>query len=199
MKGLSGKLYIATLASIVYHAEGAFKVSRSVGELAPETNKHNIKRAVCKDCDYKEYSTVLFQDATPSEKSFFETTFVEFITSKHFDDSIFHLLIPDNLSEDVILDIRSHSFVEALEHVVEIRENELYFNKQRIGVRNLKDVNPRPESVIYLGNEGNNTWVYVVDSGIDDHSQFGKRIDRSLSKTFEVSREQENFPSFDCR
>eukprot|EP00121_Abeoforma_whisleri_P010401 Awhi_evm1s9591 len=120
----------------------------SPGELAPELNKNNKKRALHSE-NSKEYSTVHFEDATAFEKESFLKEFAEFVKSSHFDNSIVHLIIPDALYEDVTLEITAKSFVQFLEHVVELRENDLYRNKQRVGVRYLEDVNEKEETVIY--------------------------------------------------
>eukprot|EP00121_Abeoforma_whisleri_P009864 Awhi_evm1s9082 len=191
-QGLIGLATIVQCRGIVKgHAE---RFLRSAGDLADELNKGHQHRHIREKRDGEEENIlgymVNFEDMSSGEEDFMED-FGEFVVQnyKEHDLSFMYLEIPESVSEDAIIEIRSKSYVESVEHELQYHSKALYWNKGRVGsVTNTGN---------YVGNtdfEGNGygTHIYIIDSGIDDHPEFGNRIDRSLSRGFGRS------DSYDC-
>eukprot|EP00121_Abeoforma_whisleri_P014764 Awhi_evm1s13617 len=171
-------LPIAIVQAFSYQNEAIGR--RSPLELAPEINKGHPHRHR-KFAESLKYSICFYDDALQEELNSFEMQYNEFFVKKSSVFKIVYLEIPDSLAEDVLLDIRTEPFVEAVEHVLYYKENNIYWNKERIAVKNLSEVSNDRKLFVGLGNDVD---IYVVDSGIDDHAEFGNSIDRKRSKQF---------------
>eukprot|EP00121_Abeoforma_whisleri_P000251 Awhi_evm1s226 len=174
------------------------KFTRSSGELAFELNKGHQHRHVRKRRDGEIEDLLGFMVnfnnfSVGKEDIDFMEVFGEFVVRnyKKNDLAFMYLEIPESLSEDVILDIRTKSYIHSVEHELAYHAKSKYWHKGRISsIDNAGN---------YVGNrdfEGNGygTHIYVLDSGIDDHPEFGTRIDRTLSKPFGASRTD----TYDC-
>eukprot|EP00121_Abeoforma_whisleri_P011725 Awhi_evm1s10825 len=165
-----------------------------INGMAQELNKgHPDRHRRSGDLSLR-YAIVFTRDTTPDQWSSFEETYHDFIVKKFNNFKIMHLEIPDSLAQDdVILEIRSLPQISAVEHVLEVHETGLFYNKDRLQTRNFEDL---PESSHDFQGNGYGTYMYFIDSGIDDHSEFGTRIDRDESKTFGT---RVGTDSYDCR
>eukprot|EP00121_Abeoforma_whisleri_P012153 Awhi_evm1s11215 len=174
MKLLNGLLGLAAAAqyNIVVQAN-VERFLRSAGDLAHEINKDHEQRHIREKRDGEEENhlgyMVNFQDISVGEEDFTEN-FGEFVIRNYKDDgfSFMYLEIPESLSEDAILDIRSKAYVESVEHELQYHPRALYWNKGRVST---------------VDNSGN--YVGNLDfEGNDDHPEFENRIDRDLSQGF---------------
>eukprot|EP00121_Abeoforma_whisleri_P009123 Awhi_evm1s8382 len=186
------------------------KVPRDSNNLAPILNSGH-RHASRRSDTSASYGILLHSNAAVTEKKEFETDFGEFLTKKLPKFDAMYVEIPDNIAEEVLLDIRSRSYVEIVETVLKISHHEteklpemdpkknLHWNMFAVSGKNLendKDMVAVPtEAGVFMG-QGHRVYVYVIDSGIDDHVEFGLRINREKSKGF-GSRAPED--SYDCR
>eukprot|EP00121_Abeoforma_whisleri_P015058 Awhi_evm1s13883 len=178
---------LALLALCYTQAKGSFQ--RPGNDLAFENNK-NHRHRYRRSNNLLGYTVSFEKDTTESMKEDFNSQFQEFVVNEFEGLNFVHLHIPDAISEDVILDIRRKIYVKVIDHETAYKSYALYWNKDRVGVRDQKDI--RAGNGDYEGN-GFGTYIYVVDSGIDDHIEFGNRIDRNASMFFE-----ERTDSYDC-
>eukprot|EP00121_Abeoforma_whisleri_P008509 Awhi_evm3s7813 len=147
-----------------------------------------------------------YKDISPIEKEEFETEFGEFIWKTLPKFNLAFVEIPEIMEEDLISEIRTKSFVRMVEHVVMRYESE---NKKKKGSKdkkmfwNLATVtNSTSESrQNQVFGTGFRVQIYVIDSGVDDHVEFGSRINRKLSKSFRTQKDPygDNNDTFDCR
>eukprot|EP00121_Abeoforma_whisleri_P002645 Awhi_evm1s2381 len=161
--------------------------------LAPEINKNHPHASHRRNPDLMKCTVSFFTDAEEVELNEFKNQFEEFITAELSMFSMIHLELPQALSEDIILEIREKLYVQAIEHSVELRQNNFYWNKKRVGARDTVEVDVNQKS--NFGGNGQATYIYVIDSGIDDHSDFGSRINRFLSTGFGTRAADD---SYDC-
>eukprot|EP00121_Abeoforma_whisleri_P016674 Awhi_evm2s15289 len=173
----------------------AYSSDLNNGELCPEINKghpHRVKRSATSSSFTVGYK----ENVSLTDKSEFESEFQEFIRKSL---PIFNLIffeIPDSLEQDVIFDIRSRSVVRMVEHVVmrheAKREKSLHWNLDSLVHESNRKM---------IDGAGYGVTIYVVDSGIDDHAEFGSRIDRKRSKSFRSQKDAngDTTDSFDCR
>eukprot|EP00121_Abeoforma_whisleri_P006265 Awhi_evm1s5695 len=166
---------------------------RASVSLAPEINKDHPHASHRRNPELKKCTVSFFVDTEEAELTEFKNEFEEFITAELGIFSLIHLELPQALSEEIILEIREKSFVQAVEHSVELRQNNFYWNKKRIGAKDAKDVNMNQKSS--FGGDGEGVYIFVIDSGVDDHSDFGARINRDLSAGFGTRSADD---SYDC-
>eukprot|EP00121_Abeoforma_whisleri_P006086 Awhi_evm1s5527 len=162
--------------------------------LAPEINKNHPHASHRRNPDLLKCTVSFFVDAEENELENFKNEFEEFITAELTIFSLIHLELPQGLSEEIILEIREKAFVQAIEHSVELRQNNFYWNKKRIGAKEARDVNMNQKSS--FGGDGEGVYIFVIDSGVDDHSDFGARINRDLSAGFGTRLAND---SYDCK
>eukprot|EP00121_Abeoforma_whisleri_P012912 Awhi_evm1s11919 len=111
---------------------------RSENELAVEINKgHQNRHIRSRRQDEKEDHLgfmVNFNNMTVGQEDF-HSDFGEFIVKNYRDDglSFVYLQIPESLSEDVILDVRTKSYIQSVEHELTYQPKALYWNKGRVG------------------------------------------------------------------
>eukprot|EP00121_Abeoforma_whisleri_P008882 Awhi_evm1s8159 len=148
------------------------------GFLAPELNKNHPHKHR-RNADSLKYTICFSNKVSSMDVSDFKTQFSEFIIKdfKHF--NIVHVEIPDVTAQDVLLDMRAHEAVEVVENILTTFEQNMYWNKARIQTENFSDVTHHSEDFLGMGAD---TYIFIVDSGVDDHVEFGNRIDRDLSK-----------------
>eukprot|EP00121_Abeoforma_whisleri_P010680 Awhi_evm1s9853 len=101
--------------------------------LAPEINKNHPHASHRRNSDLMKCTVSFFVDAEEAEWEEFKNEFEEFITAELGLLSLVHLELPQALSEDVILEIREKLYVQAIEHSVELRQNNFYWNKKLVG------------------------------------------------------------------
>eukprot|EP00121_Abeoforma_whisleri_P001923 Awhi_evm1s1722 len=170
-----------------FQAQGSFQ--RPENDFSLENNKnhrHRYRRAN----DMLGYSVSFEKDMTENMKKDFREQFQEFVVDEFEGLDFVHLHVPEAISDDVIMDLKQKTYVKVIDHETAYKSYALYWNKDRIGVHEQKDI--RAGNGDYEGN-GFGVYIYVVDSGIDDHIEFGNRIDRTASMAFE-----ERTDSYDC-
>eukprot|EP00121_Abeoforma_whisleri_P008582 Awhi_evm1s7876 len=88
-----------------------------------------------------------------------------------------------------MLEIRREPFVKAVDHDITLQPTG-FWNKERIAAKNQWEMGSN--NAVFIGN-GEGVFIFVVDTGIDDHVEFGNRIDRGLSRAF-----GERTDTYDC-
>eukprot|EP00121_Abeoforma_whisleri_P013971 Awhi_evm1s12890 len=171
------------------HVQAQGQYQRSENDLALENNqnhRHRYRRAN----NVLGYSVSFEKDMVESMKEDFNSQFQEFVVSEFNGLNFVHLHVPEAISDDVVFDLKRKSYIRAIDHETAYKSYALYWNKDRVGVRDRMDI--RAGNGDYEGN-GFGVYIYVVDSGIDDHIEFGNRVDRNASRFFE-----ERTDSYDC-
>eukprot|EP00121_Abeoforma_whisleri_P009202 Awhi_evm1s8457 len=153
-------------------------------------NNQNHRHRYRRSNDMLGYSVSFEKDMSDSMKEDFSLQFQEFVVDEFEGLNFVHLHVPEAISDDVILDLKKKTYVKVIDHETAYKSYALYWNKDRIGVHEQKDI--RAGNGDFEGN-GFGVYIYVVDSGIDDHIEFGNRVDRATSKYFE-----ERIDSYDC-
>eukprot|EP00121_Abeoforma_whisleri_P013395 Awhi_evm1s12357 len=171
------------------------KFQRLDGSLAPENNKQHIDRHIRRSAEGEDdlLRFVVRFDVGDEMENDFESSFGEFVVQS-FDDYPFKFLdIPSVISEEAIMEIRQKTYVLSVSHEVTFFPKSLYWNKGRISDEDISDA--------YVGNPefegtGHGVHIYILDSGVDDHPEFGTRVERDgggLGKAF-LSRSN----TYDC-
>eukprot|EP00121_Abeoforma_whisleri_P004943 Awhi_evm1s4471 len=118
--------------------KGNNKFIRSDNDLAPEINRGHQHRHMRKRRDDEEEDhlgfMVNFDDLSVGEEDFHED-FGEFVLKNYKEHGLkfMYLEIPESISEDVVLDVRSKSYIHSVEHELSYRPKALYWNKGRVG------------------------------------------------------------------
>eukprot|EP00121_Abeoforma_whisleri_P016691 Awhi_evm1s15304 len=139
---------------------------RDVDDLAPEVNKNHPQVYRRNANDLSKYTVCFYEDTPLHEISEFQNEFEEFIVKRLPNFDLVHVEIPTALSEDVILDIRAETFVEVVENVLTLSSHDIHWNKARVGAINFYDIGSGDQE--FYG-RGFGAYIYVIDSGIDDH------------------------------
>eukprot|EP00121_Abeoforma_whisleri_P008091 Awhi_evm1s7413 len=142
-----GSLFCTLTAAVVTESletttssieSGNQRFLRSSNDLAPEINKdhqfrHSRKRRDDEEEDHFGFM-INFHDMSLGEEDFLGD-FGEFVTKNYAEDglSFMHLEIPESLAEDVLLELRSKSYVHSVEHELLYHSKALYWNKGRVG------------------------------------------------------------------
>eukprot|EP00121_Abeoforma_whisleri_P013620 Awhi_evm1s12569 len=189
MRFYDSALFFLSLTTSFLSGSGRVRLKRGDNELAPELNRDHSKRHR-RSVESLLYA-VCFDGATTQEWNSFQEDYSEFIVKSYPNFEVAHLDIPDSLADSILLDIRSEPFVEAVEHVLDLHSSNMYWNKERIAVRDIQNVASGNSE--FQGN-GYGTYIYIIDSGIDDHLEFGSRIDREESRGFGTRTD-----GYDCR
>eukprot|EP00121_Abeoforma_whisleri_P015528 Awhi_evm1s14302 len=157
------------------------KRNRDENGLAPELHKDhpNVHRREYNG--FSKYTVCFYQDASLSEISKFHSEFDEFIVARLPNFNLVQLEVPVILSEDVILDIRAQQVVAVVENVLTLTSHDIHWNKARTGAIHFNDIGSGNQK--FYGS-GFDAYIYVIDSGVDDHLEFGSRIKRDESKGF---------------
>eukprot|EP00121_Abeoforma_whisleri_P017283 Awhi_evm2s15836 len=203
-------LFGVTFYSNEFFAEGRNNRSRDIDGLAPILN-HGHRHVYRRSPDFLKFGIVFYKGTAQQERDLFETDYSEFIVSKYPNfNGLIHLEIPGaqffrdflilhwhslgmHMRMPLILqDIRSLEYVEAVENILTLRESNMYWNQDVLSSQS-KDFVSEPG--VFYG-QGSEVDIYIIDSGIDDHSEFGNRINREKSKGF-YSRAAND--SYDCR
>eukprot|EP00121_Abeoforma_whisleri_P017282 Awhi_evm1s15836 len=177
---------VSTAATLVVNGS---TFERSSFDLAPETNKnHRLRHR--RDGGILRFS-IVFEDKLSKEATEdFQYNFNEFVVKNYNEFNFAHLEIPEAIAEDVVNVMKLKTYISAIDHEVTHTPHGLYWNKDRIGVVERQEMKSGNRD--FVGN-GFGTYIYVVDSGIDDHVEFGNRIDRTASKGFDGRTD-----TFDC-
>eukprot|EP00121_Abeoforma_whisleri_P000905 Awhi_evm1s803 len=121
------------------------------------------------------YTVAFYHDSrSAQEMEAFLTEFHEFVYREYQSLKLAHLLIPDYLCDDIILDIRNNPAVDSITHEVLIETHG--WEKTKISASKFS-------SGKFEG-DGAGVLIFIIDSGIDDHPEFENRVDRSLSMAF---------------
>eukprot|EP00121_Abeoforma_whisleri_P005234 Awhi_evm1s4736 len=168
--------------------------SRDEHGLAPEINGNHPHRMRSSE-DSLKYAVGF--------RYFEEDGFSEFIVQKIENFDLVHVEIPISMAEDVLVDIRSKSYVEGVENILKLHSHNIYWNKARVGLRTHSEFmikgNSNQREIIGIGHD---VYIYVIDSGVDDHVEFGNRIVRQDSMGFGNRKSGSVYSSedsYDCR
>eukprot|EP00121_Abeoforma_whisleri_P004602 Awhi_evm1s4160 len=110
---------------------GVTQRRRDADGLAPELNKDHPHRE--RTSLHSSFQVCFHKTTSNSDWEDFDSVFDEFILKRLPNFDVVHLEIPNDLIEDVITEIRSLQYVEAVEHVISLFEHhQLYWNIARV-------------------------------------------------------------------
>eukprot|EP00121_Abeoforma_whisleri_P015650 Awhi_evm1s14404 len=134
------KAFRVTLCTLFFQSvcvNGRIGRVRDVDGLAPELNRDHPHRQ--RSADSFQLSVCFVKSISTAEMSDFKEFFDEFVIKRLPGFDIVHIELPNSLAEEVILDIRSKFYVEAVEHPVliheHVNEQDIYWNLARITTR----------------------------------------------------------------
>eukprot|EP00121_Abeoforma_whisleri_P008934 Awhi_evm2s8201 len=165
---------------------------RSLDNLAPEMNA-NHPQLFKRSSDTTRYTIKFYNGHHESHFQEFQGEHSEFIIKELPLIDAVHIEIPDAIKEEVIFNIRQKQYVEAVENELTIREHNMYWNKDMVNQRTETPLGPNYRNG-ELDGKGRRTKIIIIDSGIDDHVEFGMQIDRTKSLGFGTRSD-----SYDCR
>eukprot|EP00121_Abeoforma_whisleri_P008626 Awhi_evm1s7919 len=151
---------LCLFASTLSEPTSTQRYRRGKDGLAPELHRNHPHLSQRSD-NHRKFTVCFHRSISLDEMQEFEAMFNEFIAERLPNFDLVHLEIPNDMVEDVLLDIRSQSFVKVVENVLTLQSHDIYWNKARISSKAMPETFSGSQEFYGSGHKAD---IYIIDS-----------------------------------